>query len=163
MSNHDIYARLRAQIDTLPVIDCHEHTIGPQAAPENCEPIACLIPGYVQSDLQAVVYPGWEGARPGMWEWLNDQWLPIIDPVYAKNLLSEGLGAVPHAKFHAFGGDYRDEILHAAAHLSIARDVVAAALAEQVAWRWINEDQALQIAADWLFNNPNEFFGLGCR
>ena len=436
MSNHEIFARLREQIDAFPVIDCHEHTIGPQAAPENCEPIACLIPGYLQSDLQAVVYPGWEGTRPGMWEWLNDQkvpteekwplfqrlwratkhtayarvtlrilkdvygeeemslealqrirgrllnlrdpevyrgvldranircrivdtwpdmraylagtfqvyerdrlmislpqfhqvrswqnvwdltqvvdasvtnldgyldacreifrrmvergalgmkdqaayertlaygnptraeaealfnrimadprqslgwpeaqplddylfhrflemareldlpvqihtghmagirnriaktnavlltpvlelhrdvrfdlfhgnwpylgeylylgknypnvhlnlcWLPIIDPVYAKNLLSEGLGAVPHTKFHAFGGDYRDEILHAAAHLSIARDVVAAALAEQVAWRWIDEDQALRIAEDWLFNNPNEFFRLGCR
>jgi len=88
-------------------------------------------------------------------------WLHIIDPVYAKNLLSEGLTAVPHGKFHAFGGDYGDNILHAAAHLAIARDVVAAALAEQVEYRWIGEGEALQIAADWLFNNPNEFFKLG--
>ena len=88
-------------------------------------------------------------------------WLHIIDPVYSKNLLSEGLGAVPHGKFHAFGGDYGDDILHAVAHLAIARDVVAAALAEQVEWRWIDEEEALQIAADWFFNNPNRFFHLG--
>jgi predicted TIM-barrel fold metal-dependent hydrolase len=88
-------------------------------------------------------------------------WLHIIDPVYAQNLLSEGLTAVPHSKFHAFGGDYRDVILHAEAHLAIARDVIAAALAERVEWGWLSEEQALQIAADWLFNNPNEFFRLG--
>lgn len=88
-------------------------------------------------------------------------WLHIIDPVYGKNLLSEGLGAMPHGKIHAYGGDYGDSILHAVAHLGIARDVVAAALAEQVEWRWIDEAQALQIAVDWLFNNPNEFFNLG--
>ncbi|MDI7275635.1 MAG: amidohydrolase family protein [Anaerolineae bacterium] len=88
-------------------------------------------------------------------------WLHIIDPVYARNLLSEGLGAVPHAKFHAFGGDYGDDILHAAAHLSIARDVVAAALADQVDAGWIDDAEALRIAADWLHNNPNEFFNLG--
>lgn len=88
-------------------------------------------------------------------------WLHIIDPVYARDLLSEGLGAVPHGKFHAFGGDYGDEILHAVAHLAIARDVVAEALAEQVERRWIDEAQALQIAADWFYNNPNEFFNLG--
>lgn len=88
-------------------------------------------------------------------------WLHIIDPVYARNLLSEGLTVVPHAKFHAFGGDYGDAILHAVAHLSIARDVVAAALAERVACDWIDEDEAVQVAADWLFNSPNEYFDLG--
>ncbi len=88
-------------------------------------------------------------------------WLPIIDPVYARNLLGQGLGAVPHAKFHAFGGDYGDDILHAVAHLSLALDVVAAALASQVEAGWIDEAQALQISADWLFNNPNEYFRLG--
>ncbi len=88
-------------------------------------------------------------------------WLHIIDPVYGKNLLSESLGSVPHGKVHAFGGDYGDDVLHAVAHLAIAKDVVAAALAEQVEWHWIDEAQALAIAADWLYNNPNEFFKLG--
>jgi hypothetical protein len=88
-------------------------------------------------------------------------WLHIIDPVYARNFLIEGLTAVPHSKLHGFGGDYGDDILHAVAHLSIARDVIAEALAERVDSGWIDERQAMQIAADWLFNNPNRFFALG--
>lgn len=88
-------------------------------------------------------------------------WLHIIDPVYAQNLLSEGLTVVPHSKFHAFGGDYFDAILHSVAHLAIARDVVAAALAERINAGWIDEGDALRIAADWFFNNPNDYFNLG--
>ena len=88
-------------------------------------------------------------------------WLPMIDPVYARNLLSEGLTAVPHSKIHAFGGDLGDTVLHAVAHLALARDVVAAALADQVESGWIGEDEALGIAADWLYNNPNAYFALG--
>jgi predicted TIM-barrel fold metal-dependent hydrolase len=88
-------------------------------------------------------------------------WLHIIDPVYARNLLSEGLTALPHSKIHGFGGDYGDNVLHAAAHLRVARDVIAAALAERVTAGWIDEDEAAQVAVDWLFNNPNEYFRLG--
>ena len=91
---------------------------------------------------------------------LNLCWLHIIDPVYAQQLLSEGLTAVPHSKFHAFGGDYGDSVLHAAAHLAIARDVVAAALSERVESGWLEEDEAMRIAADWFFNNPNTYFNL---
>ncbi len=51
--------------------------------------------------------------------------------------------------------------MHAVAHPGLARDVVAAALAAQVESGWIGEDEASGIAADWLYNNPNEFFDLG--
>ena len=71
-----IYTHLREQIETLPVIDCHEHAEGPASAPENREPIAYLIAGYVQCDLQTVVYPGWPGATADMWNQLNDQDVP---------------------------------------------------------------------------------------
>ncbi len=88
-------------------------------------------------------------------------WAHIIDPLYSRQLLSEGLVTVPHTKFHGFGGDYLDEALHAAAHLEMARDVIAEALAERVESGWLSEVEALQVAADWLFNNANEYFRLG--
>ncbi|MGQ9682478.1 MAG: amidohydrolase family protein [Anaerolineae bacterium] len=88
-------------------------------------------------------------------------WVHIIDPVYARQMLEQGLVTVPHSKFHAYGGDYHDEVLHAVAHLEIARDVVAEALAERVRAGWLSEAEALQVAADWFFNNPNEYFRLG--
>jgi uncharacterized protein len=68
---------------------------------------------------------------------------------------------VPHGKFHAFGGDCGDDVAFSVAHLGLALDDVAAALAERVEADWIDEGEALQIAADWLYNNPNEFFKLG--
>ena len=35
------------------------------------------------------------------------------------------------------------------------------ALADLMESGWLQENEALQIAADWLFNNPNRFFKLG--
>jgi len=90
-------------------------------------------------------------------------WLHIIDPRYARRVLADALVAVPHAKIHGFGGDYGDNIEFAAAHLAVARDNVAAALAERIAAGWIDADEALAIAEDWLFNNPNAFFRLGLK
>jgi hypothetical protein len=37
---------------------------------------------------------------------------------------------------------------------------MASALTDLVERGWINEEEARRIAADWLFNNPNEFFKL---
>jgi len=88
-------------------------------------------------------------------------WLHIIDPRYAKRVLADALVTVPHAKVHGFGGDYGDYLEYAAGHLAIAKDNIAAALAEMVDDGWIGLDEARRIAADWLFNNPNEFFRLG--
>jgi predicted TIM-barrel fold metal-dependent hydrolase len=88
-------------------------------------------------------------------------WLHIIDPLYAVEMLERAVAAVPHAKLHGFGGDYVDTPEYSAAHLEIARAAIAAALADLVERGWVTEDEAGAIAADWLFNNPNEFFKLG--
>ncbi|MDK1032013.1 MAG: hypothetical protein QGD94_08415, partial [Planctomycetia bacterium] len=69
--------------------------------------------------------------------------------------------SVPHSKIHGFGGDYGDAPHYSAAHLEIARDNIAEALAEMIDRQWIDLGEAKQIAADWLFNNPNRFFKLG--
>ncbi len=90
-------------------------------------------------------------------------WLHIIDPRYSRRVLRDAVGAVPHSKIHGFGGDYGDCIEYAAGHLVIARDNIAAALADLVAEGWMSHDEARQVAADWLFNNPNEFFKLGMK
>jgi hypothetical protein len=88
-------------------------------------------------------------------------WLQIIDPLYAEELLQRTVVTVPHTKVHGFGGDYVDAPEFSAAHLVIAREVIASALAGLVERGWLDEAQAAGIAADWLFNNPNRFFGLG--
>jgi len=87
-------------------------------------------------------------------------WLHCMDPRYARRLLADAVATVPQSKVFAFGGDY-GALEYTCAHLAIARDNVAAALAEMVDDAWIGLDEARQIAADWLFNSPNEFLRLG--
>lgn len=90
-------------------------------------------------------------------------WLHIIDPAYAIELLERAVVTMPHTKIHGFGGDYGDEPEFAVAHLQIAQQNIAAALANLVEGNWLEEDQALDIAKGWLFNNPNRFFRLGFK
>jgi hypothetical protein len=92
---------------------------------------------------------------------LNLCWLHIIDPAYAIEMLERAVLTMPHSKIHGFGGDYGDEPEFVAAHLQIARQNIAAALTNLVEGGWLQEEQALSIAKDWLFNNPNRFFSLG--
>ena len=67
---------------------------------------------------------------------------------------------VPHVKIHGFGGDYACVPELVTAHLTMAREVIAAALADLVESGWLEEESAICLAADWLFNNPNTFYGL---
>jgi hypothetical protein len=88
-------------------------------------------------------------------------WLHIIDPDYASQLLERSVMTLPHTKVHGFGGDYGDYPEYVAAHLRIARHNIAATLCRTVERGWLAEQEALTIAADWLYNNPNRFFRLG--
>jgi predicted TIM-barrel fold metal-dependent hydrolase len=88
-------------------------------------------------------------------------WLHIIDPDYASALLERSVLTLPHTKVHGFGGDYGDVPEYVAAHLQIARENIAGTLTRLVERGWLEEEQALGLAADWLFNNANRFFKLG--
>jgi predicted TIM-barrel fold metal-dependent hydrolase len=88
-------------------------------------------------------------------------WVNIIDPFYTEQLMANSIVTVPHSKIHGFGADYGDCVEYAAAHLQVARDVIAGALARSVRRGWLPRSEVENVAADWLFNNPNEFFALG--
>jgi len=55
-SQSPLFNRLYEQINTMPVIDCHEHLIGPEARPPYKEPIASLICGYMLGDLHSAAF-----------------------------------------------------------------------------------------------------------
>jgi uncharacterized protein len=88
-------------------------------------------------------------------------WLHIVDPAYAIERMERAVLTMPHSKIHAFGGDCGDTPEFSAAHLEIARRNIAAALTHLVEGGWLEEEQAVGMARDWLFNNPNRFFNLG--
>jgi predicted TIM-barrel fold metal-dependent hydrolase len=92
---------------------------------------------------------------------LNLCWVNMIDPLYAQELLKRAVMTVPHAKIFGFGGDYWISSEHATAHLTVAREVIAGALADLVECGWLEEEEAVSVSADWLYNNPNRFYKLG--
>jgi len=89
-------------------------------------------------------------------------WGNIISPEAARRALVEWLDAVPANKISAFGGDYCfvDGVY---GHQKIARQNVAAALAQKVADGSFDVERGREIA-HWLFvDNPARIFGLEGR
>jgi len=89
-------------------------------------------------------------------------WAQTIDPIYTRRFLVEAVASIPHGKIHGFGSDVGGAEPHIAwASAEIARDNIAAALSCLVEEDYLESGEALEVAADWLFNNPNDFFSLG--
>jgi predicted TIM-barrel fold metal-dependent hydrolase len=87
-------------------------------------------------------------------------WVNIIDPLYSIELIKRAVLTVPHSKINGFGGDYGvPEVI--SVHLSLAQRNIAYALSSLVSERWLSENEAVKLAADFLFNNPNKLFKLG--
>jgi hypothetical protein len=91
---------------------------------------------------------------------INLSWVISIDPLYCIEFLKRSVLTIPHAKIHGFGGDYSLHPEMTAAQLTLAREVIACALADLVEFSWLDEGAAIKITADWLYNNPNRFYGL---
>ena len=92
--------------------------------------------------------------------WLDLCWVQCIDPVYCVELMKRAVMTVPHSKIFAFGGD-TGAVEWVAGYLELARDNVACALSELTDSGWLSMSEAKRLAADWFFNNPNDFFALG--
>jgi len=93
--------------------------------------------------------------------YLNLCWTHIADPIYCIDLLERAIVTVPHKKIFGFGADYGGGPELIPAHLSLAQRNIAHALSDLVSENWLSENDAVNIAADWLFNNANELFKLG--
>lgn len=91
---------------------------------------------------------------------INLSWVISIDPLYCIEFLKRSVMTIPHVKIHGFGGDYSLTPEMTVAQLTLAKEVIASALTDLVECDWINEEAAINIAADWLYNNPNRFYNL---
>ena len=90
---------------------------------------------------------------------IDMSWGHIISPEASRRALTEWLDAVPANKISAFGGDcvFVDGVY---GHQKLARQNVAASLAQKVADGSFDLDRAKEIA-QWVFvDNPKRLFGL---
>ncbi len=93
--------------------------------------------------------------------WLNLCWVHIISQRLAIAALDEWLDLIPYNKILGFGGDYGKPVEKVYGHLQMAREDIAKVLAGRVTDGYFNEDEALNIARAWLFDNPNDLYQLG--
>jgi len=87
-------------------------------------------------------------------------WAHIIGPEAARRALSEWLDSVPANKIMGFGGDYHfPEGVYG--HQAIARENIAAVLADKVDRGDMGQEDAREVARWLLVDNPAALFGLG--
>lgn len=86
-------------------------------------------------------------------------WGHIISPEASRRAIVEWLDAVPANKISAFGGDYCfvDGVY---GHQKLARENVAAAMAQKVADGSMDLDRAREVSEWLLVGNPSRIFGL---
>ena len=91
--------------------------------------------------------------------YLNLSWIHIVSPIGVRGALKEWLRMVPYSKIIGFGDDvYYPEIVYG--HLKIARQNVAAVLAEMIEAGTIDTETALDVARAMFYDNPRMLYGI---
>ncbi len=95
--------------------------------------------------------------------WLNLCWTHIISQKFVQIGLDELIDMVPMNKIIGFGGDYGLPVEKVYGHLVMAREDIARVLAKRIANGDMTEPQALKLAHQWLWDNPNELYNLNLK
>jgi predicted TIM-barrel fold metal-dependent hydrolase len=92
--------------------------------------------------------------------WLNLCWCHIISPKITCRAMDELIDLVPVNKIIAFGGDYGLPVEKVYGHLMMARENVVKVLGKRIKERLLTENEAIDIAKKWFYNNPKELYNL---
>ncbi len=90
----------------------------------------------------------------------NCCWAHIIDPAYTVYFLKCAIGAIPANHVFGFGADFAVLPEATIAHLELARQNIAEALAWAVERKMISRSAALELARMWLYENPKRVYNL---
>jgi len=156
---------MRLAVDRgLPVAVHTGQLAGPAHPKTNVKRFASILEAYpkVRFDLYHLNYPWFDDLVAVLKQfpnaWANCCWTHMIDPAGTVRFLQRALGAVPANHVFGFGGDFVNLPEPVCAHLDMARDNLASALAEAVACKWCSRQGALELARMWLFENPTAFY-----
>ena len=91
---------------------------------------------------------------------LNLVWCHQISPYMTEQMLNEWIDLVPANKIIGFGGDnaFGPEASYGA--LRLAKENIARALALRLGRRQMSESRAVEIARQWLYDNPKRIYSL---
>lgn len=180
--------RIKKHIDTLKVVDTHEHLSNPAGFSksgmfdfmllfhhyagdgnyiENSNPTLLANLFHKYRDVRFILFHGGYPfgselaslAKNFRHVYIDLCWLYIISPSYAERNLHEWLETVPANKIMAFGGDYHNAE-NVYGHLLFAREIVTRVLTEKVRERYFSEEEAIKIASMIFHDNAVRIFGL---
>lgn len=92
--------------------------------------------------------------------WLNFAWLYIISQKAASDALDEAIDLLPSNKVIGFGGDYQKPVEKVYGHMVMARECMSRVLCRRIERGEMTETQALDMARQWLWDNPRELYKL---
>jgi predicted TIM-barrel fold metal-dependent hydrolase len=92
--------------------------------------------------------------------WLNFCWTHIISQKFASEAMDEAIDLIPQNKLIAFGADYNLPVEKVYGHLVMAREDMARALAGRLERGLMSEEQALDLAHKWFWDNPVALYNL---
>lgn len=92
--------------------------------------------------------------------WVNMCWAPTLSPTMAANALDEWIDMVPVNKLIGFGSDTRWPVEKVYGHLTLARETIAVVLGRRIDRGLLSHRDALELAAQWLFDNAAELYRL---
>lgn len=92
--------------------------------------------------------------------WLNLCWCHIISPKMICSVMDELIDLVPVNKITAFGGDYMWAVEKVYGHLVMARENIARVLGKRVEDKLLTENEAVEIAKLWFYENPKQLYQL---
>ena len=92
--------------------------------------------------------------------WLNLCWCHVISPRITRTAMDELIDLVPVNKIIAFGGDYGLPVEKVYGHLVMARENIVKVLGKRIEENLLTENEAIDIAKKWFYNNPKELYNL---
>ncbi len=92
--------------------------------------------------------------------WLDMAWDHLISPVLSRRALAAWMDMLPMNKIFGFGGDY-NVVEKVYGHLVLARENLAAVLADKQTFEGMRPDRARAWLQAMLFDNPNQVYRLG--
>jgi hypothetical protein len=164
-SKSPVFTRLLVQIEEMPVIGCYKHLIVSENRPVPRELIASIMNSYYVWDIHSAAFGipqqginrffNHEVPTNKKWSLSEKLWKATAQTAYTR------VSKFVMKNIYGESKPTRDTLDRISTYLVVAWQNIVAALTNLAEAGWLEEEQALAIAKDWLFSYTYRFYSLG--
>jgi hypothetical protein len=144
-SNTRCYDELRAHLETIPLVDCHDHSS--EAGPKSTDPIAAVIDGYMLSDLASASSQAEVEFFLDEKHSLEDRW-PVLERAWKRTCFTGYAQVVRRAIKHF----YDEDELTLAALQRIKEKMID--FSDPKAYEAVLDEAKILVRLEDIFSNP---------